>query len=382
MTKYTTLFLITVCSLIVLVLTACGNQATEEPATEPATETATEQPAIATEEATQEAPTEVPQVNNYEPEEISEGVFNLEYGSPPVNSSLTSDAPIHSYMFSASERCATQVSVSGNSTDTALEASLIDFSSDVTMESASVGASNAVFTLPANAKGKLFGNLFQVDVKMDPALSESQSFTIALAENCDDDSVTLTETGPAPMVEQPVTFPTDDKLWSMQYPDGWGIEIDEQGAINLANDPALLEAVKKDDFVISAGEVGLTILFVPTESAVELNLGGANTVERASYLAALLTPDSDDSLAKIGEVELIRHEGQPLLGRVPYSYGEVYQGMTVVWDVSDDAIGVAVLMLPPGTYLQTERTVYAILESIQFNAPVKEVISSLSKENK
>jgi hypothetical protein len=221
---------------------------------------------------------------------------------------------------------------------------------------------------------------------MDPAqagnAADPQEFTIAVEEVCDEDSLTLAESGAAPKMQDPVSFTTDSKLWSMQYPDGWAVEVGPRSSVNLANSTAVLEGVKQDDFVIQAGQVGLTILFIPTISAVDINLGGANTVQRAAYLAALAQPHSEGSLVTIGDVVFVRHTGKPLLGVIPNSYGDVFEGETVVWDISDDTIGVAVLMTPPGASAAVQATIYAILESVQFRSPVEDVLPSLAQESK
>ena len=178
-----------------------------------------------------------------------------------------------------------------------------------------------------------------------------------------------------------VTFTTDGGSLSLQHPEGWGVEVGAQGSINLANDPALLEAVKEDDFVIAAGQVGLTIVFIPSADAPDMGIEGETNQERAAFLASLIAPTSEESLVTVGEVELIEHEGQPMLARVVYGYGDVYEGMTIVWDIADDAIGVAILMAPPGETAPVEETIYAILGSVEFHSTIEAVLSGLTEEN-
>ena len=362
-------------ALGVLVLSGCG-----KPAAEKTSGASTEQaPGGA------EATTAAPHEPNATPEEVFDGVFNVAIGGGPVDSSVTRDSPSHSYLFKASALCSTEVSVSSSSRDNVLEASLQDPAAESSMETAKVGAKAATFVLPVGAQNQLSGNSFQVEVGMDPAQAGSaadpQEFTIMVEEVCDEDSLPLAESGAAPKMQDPVSFTTDSKLWSMQYPDGWAVEVGPRSSVNLANTAAVLEGVKQDDFVIQAGQVGLTILFIPTTSAVDINLGGANTVQRAAYLAALAQPHSEGSLVTIGDVVFVRHTGKPLLGVIPNSFGDVFEGETVVWDISDDTIGVAVLMTPPGASAAVRSTIYAIVESVELRAPVEDVLPSLAQES-
>ena len=364
-------------TLGLLVLSGCGKQAAQETGGGASTEHA---PGGA------EANSPAPQVPNATPEEVYDGVFNVAVGGGPVDSSVTRDSPSHSYVFAASALCSTQVSVSTNSKDNVLEASLKDAAAESTMETAKVGTKPATFELPRGAQNLLSSNLFQVEVSFDPAQAgsgaEAQEFTIVVEEVCDEDSLPLAESGAAPTMQNPKTFTTDSKLWSMQYPDGWAVEVGPRSSVNLANDAAVLEGIKQDDFVIQAGQIGLTILFIPTDSAVDINLGGANTVQRAAYLGALAQPHSEGSLVTIGAAVFVRHTGKPLLGVIPNSYGDVFEGETVVWNISDDTIGVAVLMTPPGASAAVQSTIYAIIESVKLRAPVEDVLPSLTQESK
>jgi hypothetical protein len=181
--------------------------------------------------------------------------------------------------------------------------------------------------------------------------------------------------------EPMVTSTVANGLVLVQHPEGWGIEAGSQQTINIANDPAMLEAIKEGNFEISSGQVGLSVFFIPVAGAVEQGVQGSNSEERAAYLAALLTSEDAASLVSIGEVERIAHEGQPTLARFTYSYGDVFEGMNVVWDISEDTIGIAVVMTSPGESTLFEETVYAILESVTLNWPVEAVLSPIDEEN-
>jgi len=364
-------------ALGVFVLSGCGKQAAQVTGGGTPTDQASDGA---------EATAPAPRVPNATPEAVFDGVFNVAVGGGPVDSSVTRASPSHSYMFAASTLCSTQVSVSSNSTDNVLEASLQDPAAESTMEKAKVGTKPATFELPRGAQDQLSSNLFQVVVSFDPAqagsAADTQEFTIELEEVCDEDSLPLEESGTAPKMQDPATFTTDSKLWSMHYPDGWAVEVGQRSSLHLANDPATLEAAKQDDFAIQSGQVGLTILLIPAASAMDINLGGANTAQRAAYLAAFTQPHGEGSLVTIGDVVFVRHTGKPLLGVIPNSYSDVFEGMTIVWDISDDVIGVAVLMTPPGASAAVRSTVFAIVESLQFRAPVEDVLQSLAQESK
>jgi hypothetical protein len=181
--------------------------------------------------------------------------------------------------------------------------------------------------------------------------------------------------------ENMVTSTVANGLVSVQHPEGWGVEAGPQQTINIANDPAMLDAIKEGDFEISSGQVGLTVFYIPTAGAVEQGVQGPNSEERAAYLAALLTPEDPASLVSIGEVELIAHEGQPTLARFTYSYGDVFEGMNVVWDISENVIGIAIVMTAPGETTNVEETIYAILESVTLNWPVEAVLNPPAEEN-
>jgi len=344
--------------LTMLLLTAYIAQAQEEP---PASDVDTEAQSDCT-LANGDAPTEP-----------------ITLGSTPRETCVSSEVPVQSYIFSVPAACTTHVMVA--SSENGLVVTLKDPISGFVLETASPSALGPTFVIPPELANEITGGFLQVDASMGPSAAETESFSISVEDTCSAEFIPVIDLGPPLDIENPVTFPADSTLWSLQHPEGWGAEVSEDGSINLSNDLALLEAVKEDDFVIGSGQVGLGIYITPTELASEIGFEGSNNVERATFLASLIAPTSEESLVTVGEVELLQHAGQPILARVTYGYADLYEGMIIVWDISDDAFGVAVVMTPPGETVLAEDTIYAILESVEFNSPVVNVLTSLTEEN-
>lgn len=300
----------------------------------------------------------------------------LEHNAAATESCVSPESPAQSFVYSTSAICATEIIFSVDSSESGLGVSLIDPSNETVLDTADGSSGDVSFDLPPDAKNAAQANFFQMDVGLDSDASSKQSFSVKVIDICEEAMSTINDLGPAPDIGDLFTFSTDSDLWTVRLPAGWSVDVGEGGVLNLANDAALLSAVNRPDFAIAAEQIGLTLIFVPGEMPAEVQGEGAYIAELAAYLALAMVPVSDDIEVSFGAVDLVQHEGEVVLARAPYSYGSLFAGMTVVWEISEDAFGVTLLMVPPGETALAENFVYAIIESVEFSAPLDEILAS------
>ena len=306
----------------------------------------------------------------------SEAAIILDLNAAPLESCVSPESPVQSFVFSTSAICETTISFSAESTEGNLNVSLIDPSNEMMLDTADGGSRDASFDFPPDAKNEAQANFFQLDVSLGSDATSKQSFNVSAIESCEEASSTIIDLGPPADIGDLFTFSTDSELWTVRLPAGWSVDVGSEGVTNLSNDAALLSSVNQPDFAISPGEIGLTLLFVPGEMQSEGQTEEAYISELASYLSLAMRPASEEIQATIGSVELVQHEGQAVLARAPYSYGSLFAGMIVVWQISDDAFGVALLMVPPGETALAEEAVFGIIESVEFSAPIEDILAS------
>jgi hypothetical protein len=173
-------------------------------------------------------------------------------------------------------------------------------------------------------------------------------------------------------------YTTPDTLVSLVYPDGWTVSQAEDGSLNLSNNAAAFETTDLENFALQSGDVGVSILFVPTEYASLLGVSGTNLEERIAGLAALLTPGADaenPSPMTVGEIEIL--DGDVPMGRVTYQNGTVSDGMVAVWEVAEDLLGVATVTAYPGELGASEESILTILRSVEFHSTIDEILAGL-----
>lgn len=113
----------------------------------------------------------------------------------------------------------------------------------------------------------------------------------------------------------------------------------------------------------------MSMTFMPTAYA-ESNYGipGADARARLETLVSRMSPDIE-----VGEIETLDNGMQ----RVVVRQAAIFEGVFVVWDVTEDLTGIATVQTGIGNLQNAESTAVTILESVEFTTTVEALLADL-----
>lgn len=207
-------------------------------------------------------------------------------------------------------------------------------------------------------------------------------------------------------------FVTEDGYIAGRYPPDWSIEI-IAGNLVLANDAGLLERYLEDGAKIQPGEVVLSILFYPMEYAHLSGFEGETLDDKIAYLSDLMeipeyetdltseewqqvkdgleteygielpddidleTPEEDILYVNAGEI--IERDTGFRAGRITLARADMESAL-ILWDVADDLLGFATVVVSQGEMENFDATLYQIIESIEFRSTIESIMEEAESE--
>lgn len=165
---------------------------------------------------------------------------------------------------------------------------------------------------------------------------------------------------------------TDDGI-SLFYPADWTLDVGEGDAfVFIYNNDAIIE--RANDAPFESGDVSVYVSFTPTEYAHLLGFIGDTVEERLTNLAnglvILNNYEEDTPQMSISDITVLAASNVPDLQYVTYSLTDVADGMIVMWDISDDLLGTAIVTTAPDELDDIQDIVLSIMQSTSFDTTI------------
>lgn len=176
--------------------------------------------------------------------------------------------------------------------------------------------------------------------------------------------------------ETPISYDelvTDDGL-SILFPSEWDFDTNaEDSSILLFSHDAIIERDVDAPFV--SGDVSVLLTFIPSDYADLFGFDGDSLDEKLAGIVegfVLLQTDVDGvEHLSVSDVEIIEAtDDTPAMAFVTYSLLDTADGMFILWDISDDLLGSAIVATATGELADSEAVIMTIVQSIEFSGSV------------
>lgn len=154
---------------------------------------------------------------------------------------------------------------------------------------------------------------------------------------------------------------------TFDYPSNWTLIDDELRGLTLVSNPTILDRRLAGYDNLFADETLLSIRFIATDTLDGWGIEGGTPEER-------LTSFSEKF--KIGATLGIIKTTDDNISQLPISLDNTFEGMVMIWDISDDLSGFAILLTAIGNLENVTATVNDILLSTEFNSTIEDIIAS------
>jgi len=153
------------------------------------------------------------------------------------------------------------------------------------------------------------------------------------------------------------TYLSDDGSIQFTYPINWHMIRDNSNGYTIVSNGFILERQALNLETLYNDETQISISLIPTQFAINFGLSGETLTERLQNVSIRLESDLE-----IGEIEVLENG----LVRRSLQQGTDFRGYLVLWEITSDLFGVAMMITAPDNLSSADAILTDIVLSVEF----------------